>query len=105
MARWGRAFFHKFKEKIKKQKIIRERFSDQVNSNSIKQFLEANERLNILFDQEESYWKQRDKMHWLAEGDDNTKFFHSSASARKKSNRIEHLFDDNNNHVEDAEGM
>lgn len=35
MARMGRAFFHKFKEKIKEQKCILERLADKVDSNSI----------------------------------------------------------------------
>lgn len=104
MARWGRAFFHKFKEKIKQHKDVMERLADKVDFVSIQQFLEAKENLNVLFDQEESYWKQRAKLFWLAEGDDNTEFFHSSASARRKSNRIGYLIDENNNRVENEEG-
>lgn len=105
MARWGRDFFHKFKEKIKEQKSTMERLADKEDSISVQQFLEAKEKLNVLFDQEESYWKQRAKLFWLAEGDGNTKFFHQSASARRKSNRIDYLVDDSDNRVETEEGM
>jgi hypothetical protein len=45
--------------------------------------------------QEDVYWRQRAKKHWYKDGDKNTKFFHASASARKKANRILSLVDDN----------
>jgi hypothetical protein len=35
-------------------------------------------------DDEKSYWQQRARLKWLLEGDRNTKFFHISASNRKK---------------------
>ena len=33
--------------------------------------------INTLLDDEELYWGQRAKAHWLKEGDKNTKFFHA----------------------------
>ncbi|KAL0451591.1 UNVERIFIED_CONTAM: putative mitochondrial protein, partial [Sesamum latifolium] len=38
-------------------------------------------------------WQQRSKEHWLANGDGNTKYFHSRASARKWYNNISRLKD------------
>ncbi|KAL0438744.1 UNVERIFIED_CONTAM: putative mitochondrial protein [Sesamum latifolium] len=40
------------------------------------------------------HWQQRSKMHWLKDGDGNTKFFHLYASAWKKRNHISRLRDD-----------
>ncbi|XP_074347681.1 uncharacterized protein LOC141686552 [Apium graveolens] len=54
---------------------------------------------------EEIYWKQRAKLFWLREGDDNTRFFHASASAKKKANKIAFLTNDAGERVEDHDGM
>ncbi|GAU32650.1 hypothetical protein TSUD_218990 [Trifolium subterraneum] len=45
--------------------------------------------------QEEGYWKQRAKMHWLQEGDMNTRFFHMSLIARSKKKKVTKLIADN----------
>jgi len=40
---------------------------------------------------EETAWRQRSRILWLKEGDNNTKFFHNSANAHKRSNCIDQL--------------
>ncbi|KAK3205839.1 hypothetical protein Dsin_019885 [Dipteronia sinensis] len=47
-----------------------------------------------LLEREEIYWKQRLKADWLNVGDQNFKYFHARASAKKKKNFISKLFDD-----------
>jgi hypothetical protein len=49
--------------------------------------------------QEDAYWRQRAKTHWLWDGDLNTKFFHAAATSRKKVNRISSLLDPSGNVV------
>ncbi|KAL0453408.1 UNVERIFIED_CONTAM: hypothetical protein Slati_1318900, partial [Sesamum latifolium] len=44
-----------------------------------------------LLSQEEVFWKQRGKIHWLREGDMNTSFFHNQASTRKWTNAIDRI--------------
>ncbi|KAL0375753.1 UNVERIFIED_CONTAM: hypothetical protein Scaly_0692900 [Sesamum calycinum] len=41
-----------------------------------------------LLTEEEVYWKQRGKIHWLWEGDGNTSFFHNKISTRRRTNAI-----------------
>lgn len=41
-----------------------------------------------LLKNEELAWRQRSRMLWLKEGDNNTKFFHITANAHKRSNYI-----------------
>jgi hypothetical protein len=40
------------------------------------------------------YWKQRRKIKWATLRDENTKFFHSTATIRKNKNGIRSLIDD-----------
>lgn len=41
-------------------------------------------RMTHLMIQEDKYWRQRAKTHWYRYGDLNTKFFHASATSRKR---------------------
>lgn len=105
MARWGRNFFHKFRDKVKKKKELLSILVNRVDSEGVKLYFEEKERLNELLFHEEIYWKQRAKVFWLTEGDANTKFFHASASTRRKTNRVAFLETDSGVQVSDNEGM
>ena len=50
--------------------------------------------LNLLMDREEQMWHQRAHVKWVQCGDKNTKYFHSSATHRKRKNFIKGLMDD-----------
>ncbi|XP_039113723.1 uncharacterized protein LOC120249283 [Dioscorea cayenensis subsp. rotundata] len=45
-------------------------------------------QLEVIRKQEEVYWKQRSRLQWLKEGDENTKFFHAVANGRRNRNFI-----------------
>lgn len=60
------------------------------------QLQETQQRIDTLLHQEEIWWAQRAKIHWLNEGDRNTKFFHQKATRRKKHNNIADM--DKGNH-------
>ncbi|XP_020676647.1 uncharacterized protein LOC110095446 [Dendrobium catenatum] len=65
---------------------------------------ELNSTLSLL----STWWKQRAKVKWINEGDQNSKFFHSFASARKNVNFIASIKDDlgnlfdNHNEIEEV---
>lgn len=94
MARWGRNFFHKFREKIKHQKEVVAALVDRVDIDGVQQYFSENDKLHELLLHEEIYWRQRAKTFWLVEGDANTKFFHATATSRRKANHVSFLMND-----------
>uniref|UniRef100_A0A803NST3 Reverse transcriptase domain-containing protein n=1 Tax=Cannabis sativa TaxID=3483 RepID=A0A803NST3_CANSA len=75
------------------------------DDNTIRKIKELQSRLDSLLYKEETYWKQRARTQWLAQGDKNTKFFHRHASHRKKINKINKLHLANGGIVSDDEGI
>ncbi|XP_074374101.1 uncharacterized protein LOC141714482 [Apium graveolens] len=105
MARWGKSFFHKFREKLKLHKSYLSKFVDCIHEVSIQEYLRERDKLNELLFQEEIYCKQRAKLHWLEDGDENTRFFHSYAYTRKRINKITYFYGEVGVRVEDWKGM
>ncbi|XP_074364595.1 uncharacterized protein LOC141705594 [Apium graveolens] len=73
MSKWGRNFYHKFRDKVKRQKEILNALKDREDEEGIKSYFEEREKLNEFLEHEESYWKQRAKIFWLKEGDTNSR--------------------------------
>lgn len=105
MARWGRNFFHKFREKVKKQKEVLASLVNRVDNEGVEQYFIENDKLHELLLHEEVYWKQRAKTFWLAKGDENTKFFHATASARRKTNTVPFLTNEQGEQIHNHEAM
>lgn len=105
MAKWGMTFFHKFRDKMVKQKTIIDELKNMEDDDGIQLYFDAKEKLNGLLLHEESYWKQRAKIFWLEEGDTNSKFFHAAASSKKKSNFISVLKSNEGNLVSGHEKL
>lgn len=77
-----------------------EDLQSRIDTSSIEQFIQLKDQMASLLVQEDCYWKQRAKAHWSGDGDANTKFFHATATARKKINKLENLVDNDRNVVE-----
>ncbi|KAG2663966.1 hypothetical protein I3760_16G057200 [Carya illinoinensis] len=54
----------------------------------------ARNEVHKWLNRDEIMWRQRAKALWLREGDQNSKFFHSKASHRKRKNFIDKLQND-----------
>ncbi|XP_019167308.1 PREDICTED: uncharacterized protein LOC109163041 [Ipomoea nil] len=50
--------------------------------------------------QEDAYWKQRAKQHWLKDADANTKFYHRYASNRRNKNTLVKIMNDSGEWME-----
>ncbi|XP_039126955.1 uncharacterized protein LOC120263117 [Dioscorea cayenensis subsp. rotundata] len=66
----------------------------RLSSDEIRQESDLLDNLKIIHKQEEIYWKQRSRLQWLKEGDENTKFFHAVPNGRKNRNFIPRLLKD-----------
>lgn len=86
-----------------KQKLETCRQRDDPDSVAALQHLK-NTLSNLLL-QEEMHWKQRAKEFWLKDGDLNTRFFHSSATARKAQNKIKMLSDAEGHQFTDQDNL
>ncbi|GAU26476.1 hypothetical protein TSUD_294450 [Trifolium subterraneum] len=95
LQRWGKRKRVRFKEEIDEcVRQMNELRGNQDGEVSL-QYQELSEKHATLLIQDEGYWKQRAKMHWLQEGDMNTRFFHMSATARSKKKKVTKLVADN----------
>lgn len=63
------------------------------------------DQLHELYEREEVYYKQRSRVDWLTEGDQNTKYFQNRASHRKRKNTVKALTREDGSKCTDDEGM
>lgn len=85
---WGNqsdSLFH-LRKRTLEQKF--EELQNNVTNSAMIEYGEVRAELGKLLIQEEAIWKQRAKLFWLKDEDLNTKFFHQSASMRRKRNHI-----------------
>lgn len=83
---WSRNLKEEYKAEIMQCKQELEYYRNQSDGSGGIEFERAREQLIQLLVKEENFWCQRAKTYWLRDGDLNTKFFHASASSRKKKN-------------------
>jgi len=59
-----------------------------MKSSHLSNLVTQSERIQIT---EEVMWTQRDRVKWLQEGDNNTRFFHHTTNRRRSKNYISPL--------------
>ncbi|GAU44733.1 hypothetical protein TSUD_88180 [Trifolium subterraneum] len=105
LQRWGRRKRTRFKEEIETCCEDMEKLRGRTDQRSVVRYQEVQNNHARLLVQKEAYWRQRAKMHWLKEGDLNTKFFHMSANARCKVKKVVKLVNDDDVVVTNQEGL
>ena len=83
------------------QKQLNEVMSGPITDDSLSLQHELQIKIEEMLEKEELYWMQRGRLNWLCSGDQNTAYFHRSASARKKKNFVEKLKDDHGTWLEE----
>ena len=76
---------------------------DSTRTGELEEVIRIKMELNALFDKEEKMWQQRSRVQWLKNGDQNMKFFHRTATQRKRKIFIRVLRDWNGAWQEDEE--
>jgi len=100
LTKWGGDHFHKFGEQIKHLKRSQLTLHGRRDPASLAEFQRIENQLSRLEAQEDVFWRQRAKQHWLKGADANTRFYHRYASARKKKNMLARLKNANDIWVE-----
>ncbi|XP_019166597.1 PREDICTED: uncharacterized protein LOC109162331 [Ipomoea nil] len=77
LSRWGGDRHHKFGNQINTLRKEQQRLHGHTDPTSLAKFQHLEELMSRLEAQEDAYWRQRAKQHWLRNADANTKFYHS----------------------------
>ncbi|XP_074356231.1 uncharacterized protein LOC141695927 [Apium graveolens] len=64
MTKWGRVFFHKFREKVVEQKETIDSLENREDDDGVQMYYDEVDKLNELLAHEEAYWRQRAKAFW-----------------------------------------
>ncbi|KAL9679659.1 hypothetical protein QQ045_017525 [Rhodiola kirilowii] len=91
---WNKKSFGNVGNHLKnlKKELVDVRQGMRTRSSSEKEKSIANEIDEWLI-REETMWAQRSRISWLSEGDNNTRFFHLKANARRRVNTLSVLID------------
>ncbi|KAF7843734.1 reverse transcriptase [Senna tora] len=94
LSRWNKEVFGNVNNRIwKLQEELQNLYNVPVGGFDKEQVGQVEKELKGTLEHEEIMWRQRSRVSWLKEGDRNTKFFHNSASKRRRKNTIKRLTD------------
>lgn len=90
---WGKRLGINFKDQIAQSRKRMAQYRGRSDAFSVQCYNDSLKEYSKLLAQQEDFWRQRAKQHWLKNADCNSKYYHVYASARKKKNSIVQLKD------------
>jgi NADH dehydrogenase/NADH:ubiquinone oxidoreductase subunit G len=103
---WDKDVLNGPRKKLRElQKDLNEVMSGPLTEDAVAKQKEIQLRMENLLEQEEIYWIQRGRVNWLHHGDQNTAFFHRSATARRKRNFIKSLKNDAGDTIDNSDQL
>ena len=106
LAAWNSIVYGQISKMLQKKRKTLSSLAQQNGNGSLS--IEINSfrsEINNLLDDEKLYWRQRSKVHWLREGDKNTKFFHVQTSKRRQQITISGLWNNNGVWCDEKESL
>lgn len=109
LKRWNKEIFGDVQ--VRKERLMNEikALQDVLEHSQTDDMLRKEEELikefEVVLEQEEMVWFQKSREKWIALGDRNTSFFHTSTVIRRRKNRIEMLKKDDGSWVSDREEL
>lgn len=92
LTNWSRNNFGNIRnELIKKRKNLAWAEQQAVRTGNSSRVIHLKKEINSLMGKEERMWRQRARVTYIREGDQNTCFFHSHATQRKRRNSIKKI--------------
>lgn len=83
-----REFKHNVMEISKVKRQLRNLGDRSLNDDELDKQRALKSSLDAPWKMEEIYWKHRSRVKWLTQGDKNTKYFHQTTLARRRTNKI-----------------
>lgn len=109
LRRWNREVFGEVQKR--KDNLVTEikELQDRLIVAPINELLdkeaELSKELDVVLEQEEVIWFQKSREKWIALGDQNTKFYHTSTIIRRRRNHIEMLKNDDGVWISDMQEL
>lgn len=106
MQYWGQVEFGSIRKRIKELKVqLHDAKQRPLGTGFLEEIRDIEGELKDIFEKEEIMFKQRSRVSWLKEGDQNTKYFQNCASHRKRKNTVRGLLRPDGTKCQSDEGM
>ena len=94
LRKWSKQSFGSIKQQIREREDqLKAAEAKSMMGSDHAQVITLKNKLHTLLAKDERMWRQRSRVEWLREGDQNTRYFHSKATQRRRRNHVYRLID------------